>query len=412
MSFINSMRKRLLMIVLDGASDLPIKELKDKTCLEAANKPGLNFIASQSTTGLMDVISKGIAPQSDAATFSILGYDPLKYYVSRGVLEAFGAGLKLEDGELVLRANLASVKRDQLMNVRVSGIKYGDSLRIERLINEQVSLDVPFTFELTRDYRGVLIFHDKTLSDQVSNTHPGYSRQAKKGFFLSKARIFKQGAAVKECRALNPKAKRTAELINNFIIQSHKVLNRSSFKDKFGNRVNYLLMRDAGNRLPLFPSFYSKFKLSMAMIADMPSELGIAKMLNLEVVKAGDDLRDVYASALDKLDENDGVYVHLKGPDKYAHLMDVKGKVKTIESIDKDFVQPLLAAIDLSKTTICVTCDHSTPVKHGVHSADPVPLMITGKSDGTAEFNEKACAKGKLGRITGRELMPKLIKII
>jgi len=398
------------MVVLDGGSGLPVKELNGMTCLEAAKKPSLNLLASQSSLGLIDVIGRGIAPQSDAAAFSLLGYNPLKYYVARGVLEAVGAGVKIGDYELALRCNLASVNGNKLITPRVRVTKEL-SLSIERLINERLSLDVPFTLDLLNDYRGVLVFHDNGLSDQVTNTHPGYLREAHNNRFISKASPFKAGVNLKDCKALNKDAAYTADLINNFVRQSHEVLNKAGLKDKLGNKINYLLLRDAGNRLPSFPIFYSKFKLLMAMIAEMPVELGVAKMLGLEVVKPNyNDLRTVYAAVLDELDENDSVYVHIKGPDKQAHNMNVAGKVKSIEEIDKEFIEPLMAAINLNNTVVCVTCDHSTPVKFGVHSADPVPVMITGKSDGINEWSEKSCAKGSLGRFPGHELMPLLIK--
>lgn len=407
------MRKRLLIVILDGASGLPVKELSGKTCLEAARTPNIDLLAKQSTSGLMDVVGRGIAPQSDSAAFSLLGYNPLKYYISRGVLEAFGAEVKIEDGELALRCNLTSVKGGKLSGVRIKSISKRDALRVEQLINDKVSLDVPFSFELTADYRGVLIFHDKSLSDQVTNTHPGYYREAHNSAFISKAQTISKDLMVKQCRPLKPEARYTADLINSFVTQFSEILDKENIKDYFGNKINYLLLRDAGNKLPSFPSFHSKYKLLMTMIASMPVELGVAKMIDLEIAKpVSDDLRSVCAKTIDELDENDAVYVHLKGPDKYAHLKDAKGKVKAIEEIDKDFIEPLMAAINLNKTTVCITADHSTPASLGVHSADPVPIIITGESDNTERLTEKECAKGRLGRFEGHELMNKLIKRI
>lgn len=111
---------KLFFIVIDGMGDRPIKELGNKTPLEFAETPNMDFLAKNGKTGLMYTVGKGIAPESDVAVISILGYDPHKYHTDRGIFEAIGIGLRVKDGDLALRCNFATVDNDkQIIDRRV-----------------------------------------------------------------------------------------------------------------------------------------------------------------------------------------------------------------------------------------------------------------------------------------------------
>lgn len=404
------MKKKLIFIVLDGASGLPAPTLKDKTSLEAARTPNLNKLAQMSEAGIMDVIGKGIAPQSDAAAFALLGYDPFKS-PARGVSEAIGAGLLFKNGELALRCNFACVNNGLIKKLRSGKIHHLVGRRIEKLINEGVNLDVPFTFKFTMEYRGVLIIHGRDLSDQVSNTHPGYERERIGGELISVAKHLEGDMHLREAQPLEKGAEYSAELINDFSKQAYEVLTKAGIKDEIGDVINYILCRDAGNSKPDFKSFYDSYRLLMGMVAEMPVELGIAKMLGLEIIKPKKTLPETAKMVLKELDGYDGIYVHLKGPDKYAHLGDALGKKKAIEEIDRDFMSIIVEAFKPLEQVICVTCDHSTPAAYGSHSSHPVPFIITSKTpSGIKRFNEKECAKGKIKLESGKELMSNVIK--
>ncbi len=406
------MKKKLLMIILDGASGLPAKSLGKKTPLEAARTPNLDKIASISKAGLMYVIGKGIAPQSDAAAYALLGYDPFKI-PARGVTEALGAGLDFKNGELALRCNFAYVEDGKIVKVRISNLHHFTGKRIEKLINENVNLDVPFTFKFTIGYRGVLILHGKNLSSDVSNTHPGYVRERIGGELMSVAKHLSKSLEIKEARPLikDPAAEYSAELINDFSNQARKVLEKACIKDPKGNPINYILCRDAGNYLPALESFYDKYRLFFGLIAEMPVELGIARLLKLEVIKPKKSYEQMAKQVLKEIEGLSGLYVHIKGPDKYGHLGDAVGKKKAIEKIDNEFMSILLKEYNPKKHVLCVTCDHSTPAVYGSHSSHPVPLLITSNEpDNISRFTEKECAKGSIKDLLGKELMSRLIK--
>jgi len=392
--------KKILYVILDGAAGRPCKTLGGKTSLEAAKTPFIDSLFQQSVNGLMHVVGPNIAPQSDVAAFATMGYSPFNV-PSRGIIEAIGSGYDYKEGEVAMRCNLGVVKKGKLVKIRLAHLSKDEGLEVERLINEGVSLDVPFTFKHTIGYRGFLVLHDQ-LSDKVTNTHPGYIRERLGTELVSFAQNIKQGVELKKCKALAPEAVKTAEVINDFTNQSNEVLTNAGLK------TNYVLIRDPGNSLPFLKPFKDLHGVSMALLAEMPVELGVAKLLGLTVIKPSDDFGELAKKVVKASKDHGAVYVHIKGPDKYGHLGDANGKVREIERIDKEFIKPLLELINLKDYTICVTSDHATPACFGSHSSDPVPYLITNGEKSKGHFYEGSVKKDY---IEGKELFSKIISV-
>ncbi len=391
---------KIIYIILDGAAGRPNKTLNNKTALEKANTPAIDSLFRKSINGLMNVVGPNIAPQSDIATFALMGYNPFNV-PSRGVIEAIGSGYEYKQGEIAMRCNLAVINKGKLEKPRLSFMTKEEGKEIEQLINEGVSLDAPFTFKHTKDYRGVLIIHKK-LPANVTNTHPGYIRERLGTELLSYAVRFRNEVKIKECKALSPDSIETANIINDFIKQSQEVLVNA------GVKANYILIRGAGNNLPEIKSFEETNGFKMALVARMPVELGVAKILGLDIIQETSKLNTLLNSVLNSLSNHQAVYAHIKGPDKYGHIGDAYGKVKAIERIDEEFIKPLITKVNLNETTICITSDHATPACFGVHTSDPVPYLITNNQKTKGHFCEKTVNKEF---IEGKELMKKIIEI-
>jgi 2,3-bisphosphoglycerate-independent phosphoglycerate mutase len=175
---------KLIYIVIDGMGDLPIEELDGKTPLEAAETPYMDSLAKTGKTGLMYTMGKGIAPESDAAVVSILGYDPFKHHVSRGALESVGARLEMRNGDLALRCNFGTLAADGSSIVdRRAGrdLTQKEADELAQAVNEQVQLQsypVGFQIKSTATYRAALVIRseEKRLSGNISNTDPAYKR--------------------------------------------------------------------------------------------------------------------------------------------------------------------------------------------------------------------------------------------
>ncbi|MCM8801267.1 MAG: alkaline phosphatase family protein [Candidatus Omnitrophica bacterium] len=422
--------KKILYIVLDGLGDLPIEELNSKTPLEAAITPNLDCLAQKGKTGIVYPVAEGIAPESDIAVISLLGYDAHKYYTGRGPLECFAEGLSVEDGNLALRVNFATLDTDgrTIKDRRVGrNLTTEEATNLAKEINSKVCLSsATFEFKNTIGHRGVLVIRGmrSKLSGWITNTDPAYER---KGVFGVAKEKFEN--LVAESNPLpgyedSPEAKEAASLLNEFTYKSHKVLEESLVNKKriSENKLpaNIILARDAGDHLPKFPKISSLYNLRFGSFVQMPVEKGIALLTGIEIITVPEPTGHLdidYAIwaklALESIKNYDGLYIHIKGPDEPAHDGDFLKKKEIIETIDKFFFANLLPSLKMREIIIAVTSDHSTACKVKAHTADPVPLVISGgdiKPNGSINFSEKAARIGSLGELRGQQILPLLVR--
>jgi len=418
--------KKLLYIVLDGLGDRPIAELKGKTPLEAAKTPNMDSLTKKGKLGTVYTVGKGIAPESDIAVISILGYDAHKYYTGRGPLESFAEGIDIKDGDLAYRVNFATKEKDsdKIVDRRVGrNLTTEEAATLTKEINTNVKLDdATFTFKNTIGHRGILVIRkDGKLNADVSNTDPAYEKH---GYFGVAKPKFEKIALKCEAMKDTPQAYLAAELTNQFVDRSTETLNNAEVNKKRESEGklagNLILCRDAGDRLPKFPKMSEIYKMKFGCFVEMPVEKGIALLTGMDVVDVplptGDPKKDYPLRAqktLESMKIYDALYIHIKGPDEPAHDGDFKKKLSSIEAIDKFFFGKLLSNLDKENCVIAITADHATPCKLKAHSDDPVPLLISGgdiKSDGLNSFSESNAEKGSLGQLNGPEILPLFIK--
>ncbi|RLF19120.1 MAG: phosphonopyruvate decarboxylase [Thermoprotei archaeon] len=420
---------KLLYLVLDGVADRP---QDGPTSLELASTPALDELARKAKGGMMYTIGRGIAPESDSAVLSILGYDPEKYYTGRGPLEALGAGVRIKEGyEVAFRANFATVdsKTKKIIDRRCGrDLTSEEARKLAESLNE-MELGVPEAYVRiipTIGHRAVVIVGHRTqkLSGNVSNTDPAY---VKKGRISIAVKEYSN--IIAECKPLDetPEARRTAYIVNVFtkraieVLDGHPVNLERQRRGKL--KANAILLRDAGDSLPKVRTLNDIYKLSFSAIVEMPVEKGIARLLGMSIAEVSPptgnrrkDYTERMEVTLDLLKRSDVVYVHLKGPDEPGHDGDRERKVRVIEDIDRYYVAPLLDNIDLSEVAILVTADHATPYTVRAHTDDPVPVILASERiehDGLKAFNERECAKGSLGLIEhGWQLLPKVLKVL
>ncbi len=403
-----------LLVILDGGGDRACRALKGKTPLEAARKPNLDYLASVSKTGCINIAGK-IAPESDVGVFSVLGFNPAKHQVGRGALEASGANVRFNGGWLGVRANFATGDSTgrKILDRRVGrDLTTPEARSLAAELNSKVKLGVPFQFKATVAHRGVLVLKTGGVSKRISNTDPAY---VIRGNLTDAQEKFEM--RVLDCEPLDKtrEALKSARLVNDFTYKAHKVLQFSSVnkrRARSGKKVaNVILLRDAETHLRKPPDIYGKMR--WAFLADMPLEVGITKLVGMTVVRlplptfGASDYPIRARKTLEALKKFDGVYVHLKGPDLFAHDGDAIGKLGSIEEIDEFYFGNLLKKLDLNEVRVAVTGDHSTPCDMKAHSADSVPYLITGLGEGGA-FDETHCRAKKVE--PARNLMKKLLK--
>ncbi len=397
-------------VLLDGCADRPDRRLNGTTPLESALTPNMDEVARRSRLGEVTTVRRGVAPESDVAVFSMLGYSFGDRYPGRGVVEAIGSGLEVRDRDLALRANLASVKGRRIVDRRAGrDLTQEEAERLAEDVRGVELKGAEFDFKATVSYRGVLVIRaGGGLSAAVSNTDPAY---AKVGGFGA-ARKTKANESVLACTPELPDARagRAAALVNEFTQKSMRALEKSEVnreRVRAGKLpANCVLLRDPGDHVPDVEPFREKYGMKGTALVEMPAEVGIAKLVGMKMVEIRDrnDLTEKATKFSAELREGTVVYVHIKGPDEFGHDGDAAGKRRCVESIDSDFFAGVAGG--LADVTMGVSCDHATPCALKMHSADPVPLMVTSSGRGDAKrFTERGAAKGSLGSLMGTDVL-------
>ena len=416
----------MVYVLLDGVGDLPHPNLVGKTPLDAASTPNLDRLAKNGTMGQVITVGKGIAPESDIAVFNMLGYK-FKHddYAGRGVVEAIGIGIDFKDGDLALRGNFATLNHDGVIIDRRAGrkIEKQDTEAVSNEIEEKIKFsdeNATATITPTIGHRLVIrIRSDCTLSSNISNTDPAYGRVDGMGI----ARAVTDFLKIEKCLPLDEEShtKLASKLVNELTEQSLDIMKKSKVnerrKENDKKLLNGILLRDAGNIYPKVTPINDLHSMKFSCIVDMPVEIGISEILKMKTYDAGGltDYEEKAKVAAKAMDEQNAVYVHLKGPDEFGHDGDARGKMENIEEIDKRFFGTLLDNIDSSKVAVIVSADHSTPCINRGHSADPVPLLISGDmvtNDDTQRFTEIEAKKGRIGLIDGAQVITTGIDVI
>ena len=423
-------RPPVALIVLDGLGDRPHPATGGVSPVEAAATPNLDRLEASGVAGEVVVVGPGVAPESDAGVFALLGYDPVRDSPGRGVLEALGVEIPLATEDVALRLNFATTDgQGGILDSRVGrSLSTNEARDLAHGISAaDLLLDLGIRAEVraTVGHRGVLWLHPTSggrLSPNISNADPFYEKVGGMG----QARRPEE-PRVLVVKPLDPSAEaaRTAAAINTFldrvgpVLSGHRVNARRAIAGK--KIANGLLVRNAGALpVPPPPSFQARYGVRGAALTEMPVERGIARILGLEdryVGPMGPDrdagYRERARIARELLGGASFVYVHLKGPDEPGHDGDAPLKREIIESIDRSFFGPFLDGLDLTAVRVGVTADHATPSILKGHSDDPVPFVAAGAgiaprrgSAGTSKFGEASAHGGALGRKQGADVLP------
>ena len=405
--------------MLDGVGDLPHPDLAGKTPLEAATTKNMDVLAKNGIMGQVISVGKGIAPESDIAVFNMLGYKfQHSDYAGRGVVEAIGIGIDFKDGDLALRGNFATLDNEGKIIDRRAGrkIEREDVEEISKEIEKEIKFSNPNASVVVAPTVGhrvtVRLRDSKPLSSEISNTDPAYGRIDGMGIAKAVSDFMK----IEKCIPLEQTedAISAANLVNEFTEQSLEIMKKSDVNKRRSQKnkklLNSILLRDAGNKYPNVKPINDLHSMNFSCIVDMPVEVGISNILKMRAYNAGGltDYEEKASVAAQAMETENAIYVHLKGPDEFGHDGDAIGKMKNIEEIDKRFFGTLLDHIDVSKIAVMISADHSTPSIHKGHSADPVPVLISGDmitNDDTQRFTEVEAKKGAIGLIEGVQVV-------
>lgn len=399
---------KIILIVIDGLGDEPIPELGNKTPLEAAKTPHLDWLASHGICGLARPIFETAIPTSEGSHLSLFGYKP---NIGRGLIEARALKVELKPRDIALRGNFATV--DEKLNIldRRAG-RIADTKPFIKSLSGKIIDGIEFLIYPIAEHRIVLILRGKNLSDKITNGDPYYEKlenKAEKIVSLDKSL----------------KAKFTAEVLNKFLFAAQQILKDHPLnKDREKNNqplVNYILTRGAGSPQKI-PSFKEKYGLNACGIAGKNLYQGIARLLGMKLIKVKGanglpttNLKGKFLAIKKASEKYNFVFCHIKAADSLAEDGNFLGKKEFIEKID-DNLEPILK---IKNTLIVVTADHSTCSKLKRHCDKPCPVLIyssllhksvTLSTNKPKKFSEKNCLKGTLGLFPQQQLMLKILE--
>ncbi len=400
---------KYIVLVGDGMSDYPIKELDDRTPLEVARTPNMDFIARHGRLGRIKTIPPKMAPASDVANISIFGYDPLKYYTGRGPLEAANLGIELEEDDVAFRCNLITASGDTLVDYSAGHISSKEAAILIKFIDQNLGSQ-RLKFYPGVSYRHLMLIKS-ARGEQLENL------KCKPPHDITGQSISKNLPKV-------PKGK-GAEILIKLMQDSRRILENHEINlvriDLKENPANMIWLWGQGKKLSM-PKFLEKYGLSGSVISAVDLIKGLGKILGLDVIKVAGatgyydtDYEGKAKAALKSLEKKDFVFVHVEAPDEAGHNGDLREKITAIERFDQLVVGTILKALKRKKNyRILVLPDHATPISVKTHTSDIVPFGIFGKGilgRGFLNYSEKEAKNSDLYFEKGYELMKYFIKV-
>ena len=388
-------------------ADEPIASLGGKTPLDYANTPCMDALAGMGHMGLTQNVPEGMAPGSDVANLSVLGYDPAECYSGRSPLEALSVGVSMEPDDVIFRCNIVTVTEEEpyaektILDHSSGEIATADADILMDAIREKFDSDTVHFYTGT-SYRHIMVWkHGKVVPLEPPHDHLG----DKIGQWLPKE-----------------------PMLREMMEASYSILNDHPLnlaRAAAGKRkANSLWFWGTGTK-PSLRSFREKTSLKGAMISAVDLLKGIAVGAGMQVYQvpvATGSIDTNYegkaAAAARALleDGNDFVYVHVEAPDEMGHQGSVERKVQAIEYLDQRLIARLKEALDASGEDyrMMILPDHPTPICVRTHTSDPIPYLLYDSrkafEDGAGVYNEKAAKAGGIEVMHGYELIDKLFE--
>ena len=398
---------KYVLVVGDGMADYPVPELGNKTPLQAAYKPNMDSIAAKGRSGLIKNVPDKMAPGSETAICSVLGYDPTIYCAGRGPLEAPSRGITLSENDAAYRCNLITEKDKIIVDYSAGHITTNEASQLITAIRKAFEKPNEIEFFAGLDYRHFLILRNFPNPDLIQCTPPHDATGIKVSEVLPKAK--------------SPQTEKTARLLRNLIEGSREILRSHPVnvaREKAGKRPGNLIWPWGGGKKPSMPTLKEKYGVKSAVISAVDLIKGIGTYAGMEIINVpgatgldNTNYEGKADAALKALKTNDLVFVHVEAPDEAGHCRDFKLKVKTIEDLDKRLLGRILNGLN-EPYAIAILPDHPTPIKTGTHSREPVPFSIASpflKPDGVKKFDEFSVKKGAFGLVENDYLISLLL---
>lgn len=407
---------KYLIIVPDGAGDEKIEELGGKTPLEVAAMPMINDLAAKGEVGMVQTIPNGVAPGSDAANLSVMGYDPAVYLTGRSPLEAASIGIDMSETDVAFRTNIITLvdpatgrPADETTQTAYEDLIITDHSSGDITTEEADVLIKAVQHKLGKDkiqfytgvsYRHCMIVKEGSTDYQLTPPHDVLGKRV--GDYLPKGEGTVEGAESQEAGFITKLMKESYELLRCHPVNQKRIA-------KGLNSANTTWIWGQGKK-PSLSSFYDKYKITGTAVSAVDLIKGIAICAGLDSVDVEGATGTLHTNFEGKAQAaveefkrgKDFVYMHLEGPDECSHQGDQPGKIKCMELIDEKIAKPLVEYLRSTGEAfkVLVVPDHRTPLCIRTHSSTPVPFVIYDSTkeqnlDNARAFNETSGIMGK-----------------
>ena len=394
---------KYVVVIGDGMADLPLKELNGETPLQRAEIPNMDLIASKGVSGMLKTVPDHMHPGSDVANLSIMGYNPTEYYTGRGPLEAASVGANMDEGDVAFRCNFITEDDGILADFNAGHISTIEASELIESLNQKFYLYGKFY--LGTSYRHLFLIKDESFASLESTPpHDVVGEQF-------------------EEYLLKPSKNKNAVLLNKIMSESRKLLKKNLVNKKRiadgKNPANMIWLWGQGVK-PSMPLFKDKYGLRGATITGVDLVKGIGVYMGLTNVHVpgatgyfDTDYCGKAKHALEALETNDLVFIHVEAPDEAGHAGDLEEKILAIERLDRRILGKLLDELpSFNEYSLAILPDHPTPLKLKTHTSDPVPYSMcstANKSDNVMKYDEKSAQKGIMGIKPGYEFIKNFI---
>lgn len=398
-----------IIILGDGMADEPIPELGDKTPMEVANTPTMDWLASHGRVGRLKTVPVGYHPGSEVANMSVLGYDLDKTFEGRGSLEAASIGVPLLEGEMAMRCNLICIENGIIKNHSAGHISNEEAAELIDFLNDQLA-DDDIRFYQGVSYRHLLKvkYGDKRILCTPPHDVPGTPFRDV---------LIRPEAA---------EAQATADVLNGLILRSQELLENHPVnmkrKAEGKDAANSIWPWSPGYR-PRMQTLMERFGIERGIVisaVDLIRGIGVYAGLKPILVEGATGLWNTnyegkVAAAIAALKDNDFVFLHIEASDEAGHEGDYNLKIKTIENLDSRVCKPILEAVQQmdEPVAIAVLPDHPTPCRIRTHTGDPVPFLIyrpDEQADSVERFSEHSAQQGSYGLLEGEQFINEFLK--
>jgi 2,3-bisphosphoglycerate-independent phosphoglycerate mutase len=407
-------------------ADHKVDRLGGKTLLQYARPEYMNRLAKAGRCGRLVTVPEGFPPGSEVANTAILGYDLNKVYEGRGPLEAASIGYEMADDDFAIRCNIITLENGKIITHNGGNLETEDARVLIDYLNENLAKPINeregcerVKFITGIQYRHLLVIKGGNKHIVCAPPHDHPNEEWRPLLVTPEAGLVGSDIVA---------AQSTATLINELILRSQELLAKHPYnlaKAAKGERQANSIWPWSGGYRPSMQTLMEQYPQvkTGAVISAVDLIQGIGKYAGLRIIKvpgatglADTNYEGKAQAAIDALQTDDFVFVHVEATDEAGHDGDLDLKLKAIDYLDQRLIKPIFEATEKIDEPVCIAIlpDHPTPVEQRIHVNEPVPFLIYYKGiepDSVEYYDEESCVTGGYGLLRLQQFMQTFMSV-